>query len=506
MSRILPRALCLLIALALTGILPLRAQDPASVPPAAPAAGTLTVQECIARALKKGFDVQIQSFTLANARDSLEISKATFDPTLSLSASRSFSQSATTSQTFLSGASNPTSDSGSYRASVNKAFSTGGTASLGSNLTRSSSNSSYNNFNPSFNGAVSLNVSQPLLKNGGRSVARAGVDRSTIGVARANLDFKAQVLAVVLNTENAYYNYFFAREQERVRQQSLDLAKQAFDEAKTRKSVGVATDIDVLTAEVSVANARRQLILAQQQTKNNADALLALIGQFELDQPIGTTVFDDYTGPVPTIEAVYTRALDNQPDYLSTKSALDQTLIDVRVAKNAKNPDLSATGSLGYSGLDRSADSVYRDIPKGKSYNWTLGLTLTVPWGFRGDTARYRQALANLAQQQARLRQTEQNILVQVRSAVRSVETNLESVKISALATQLSEKNYDLEKARFAAGLSTARLLQQSRDDLDSARVNELQSRVTLRQAIVSLNRLQGTSLDLYKIQLEQVR
>jgi len=93
-----------------------------------------------------------------------------------------------------------------------------------------------------------------------------------------------------------------------------------------------------------------------------------------------------------------------------------------------------------------------------------------------------------------------------VRAAVRAVETNLENVKIATLATQLSERNYDLEKARFDAGLSTARLLQQARDDLDSARLDELQSRVTLRQAIVTLNRLQGTSLDHYKIQLEQIR
>jgi outer membrane protein len=506
MSRILPRASFVLIALALTGTSPLRAQEAASTPPAAPAAGTLTIQECIVRALKQGFDVQIQGYTLANAKDNLEIAKAPFDPTLQISGSRSFSQSASTSQSFLSGSSNPTSDSGAYRASVNKEFSTGGTATLGTNLTRGSSNSAYNNFNPQFNGGVTLNVSQPLLKNGGRSVTRAGIDRSTIGVARANLDFKAQVLNVVQNTENAYYNYGFARETEHVRQQSLDLANQAYDEAKTRKSVGVYTDIDVLTAEVSVAQARRQLILAQQQTKNNADTLLAVIGRFELDQPIGATRFEDYTGPVPTIEAAYALALSNQPDYLSTKAALDQTAIDVRVAKNAKDPDLSASGSLGYNGLDRSASDVYQDIPKGQSYNWSLGLVLTVPWGFRGDTARYRQALSTQNQLQAQLRQTEQNILVQVRSAVRSVATNLESVKISTLATQLSERNYDLEKARFDAGLSTARLLQQARDDLDSARLDELQARVTLRQAIVILNRLQGTSLDHYNIQLEQIR
>jgi len=504
MSRILLRVPALLIALVLTGTLPLRAQEAASTPPAAPAAGTLTLQECVVRALKQGFDVQIQGYTLANAKDSLEIAKATFDPTLAMSASRSFSQSAAT-QSFISGTPNPTSDTGSYSARVIKEFSTGGTAALGTNLGRNSSNSAYNNFNPAFNSGVSLSVSQPLLKNGGRSVARAAVDRSVIGVARANLDFKAQVLNVVQNTENAYYNYCFAREQEHVRQLSLDLANQAFDEAKTRKSVGVATDIDVLTAEVSVANARRQLILAQQQTRNSADTLLAVIGRFELDQPIGTTAFDDYAGPVPTIDAVYARALDNQPDYLSTKAALDQSAIDVRVAKNMKNPDLSASGSLGYGGLDSTASNAYQDIPKGQSYNWSLGLTLTVPWGFRGDRARYRQAVATLNQLQTQLRQTEQNILVQVRSAVRSVETNLESVKIATLATQLSEKNYDLQKALFDEGMSTARLLQQSRDDLDSARLDELQSRVTLRQAIVTLNRLQGTSLDIYKIQLQPI-
>ena len=506
MSRILPRASVVLIALALTGSSLLRAQEAATTPPVAAPAAALTLQECVVRALKQGFDVQIQSYTLANAKDNLEIAKATFDPTLQMSASRNFSQQASTTQSFLSGTSNPTSDSATYRASVNKEFSTGGIATLGTNLGRSASNSSYNNFNPSFNGGVTLSVSQPLLKNGGRSVTRAAVDRSVIGVARANLDFKAQVLNVVQNTENAYYNYSFAREQEHVRQQSLDLANQAYDEAKTRKSVGVYTDIDVLTAEVSVATARRALLLAQQQTKNSADTLLAVIGRFELDQPIGATAFDDYTGPVPTVDAVYARALGNQPDYLSTKAALDQTAIDVRVAKNAKNPDLSASGSLGYNGLDRSASDVYQDIPKGQSYNWSLGLTLTVPWGFRGDTARYRQALSTFGQLQTQLRQTEQNILVQVRAAVRSVATNLENVTIATLATKLSERNYDLEKARFDAGLSTARLLQQARDDLDSARLDELQSRVTLRQAIVSLNRLQGTSLDLYKIQLNQIR
>jgi outer membrane protein len=504
MSRLLPRVSLSVLAFALVSALVLRAQNsaPSAAQPAAPAAaGTLTLEDCIARALKKNFDVQIQSYTRANARDSLEIAKAQFDPNLSLTASRSFSQSARTS-TSLNGASNPTSDSGRATLGVNQEIATGANVGLSTQMSRSASNSSFNTFNPSFNGNVGLTVSQPLLKGGGRSVVKAAVERSQIGILRADLDFKAKVLDVVQSTENAYYNYLYAIEQLRVRQQSLDLANKVYEENQTRKSVGVGTDLDILTAQVGVANAQRQIILAQQQVKNSADALLAVIGQFELDQPIGATKFEDYTGSVPTVEGVYAHALANQPDYLSTKASLDQTKIDLRVAKNARNPDLSVNGSLGYSGLDNSASNAYQDVSKGNSYNWSLGVSLNVPWWFRGSTASYRQALANLGQQQTRLRQLEQNMLVQARAAVVSVQTNLDSVKISTLATELSAKQYDLSKARFDAGLITARVLQQARDDLDTARVNELQSRINLRQAVISLSRLEGSALDRYSIKL----
>ena len=49
---------------------------------------------------------------------------------------------------------------------------------------------------------------------------------------------------------------------------------------------GVATDLDVLTAEVGIATARNGVIVAQEGVRNREDALLALIGQFEFDTPV----------------------------------------------------------------------------------------------------------------------------------------------------------------------------------------------------------------------------
>jgi len=480
------------------------AQDaPAPAPDAAPATIKLTVEDCVRLALEKNFTVQVQRYNVANARDSLEIAKATFDPSVSLSSTRNFSQSSNTN-TQLNGAPAPVSDSTNTRLGVSQEIATGGTVTVSTLLNRSSSNSSYNLLNPAYSSNVTLAVSQPLLKGAGTSIARAAVERSQIGITVANLNFQAQVLNVVQSTENAYYSLVYAREQLRVYQLSLELAQKLLDEAQEKKRIGTATDVDVLQAEVGVATARRNVLQAQQSLRDGSDALLALIGQFELDQNIATAGFEEFSGAMPLVASAYETALNHQPDFLAAKIAIEQSQIDVRVAKDQKLPDLSLGGALGYSGLDTSASTAYQDVPKGGSYNWQLNLALSFPWKFRGDTARYHQALAALAQQQTSLRQLQQTILVQVRSAVRSVETNSDNVKIAAVGTDFSTKEYDLEIARFDAGLATSRDVLQSQSDLQNARVAELQARITLQNSISALRRLEGSSLERYHITLAQ--
>ncbi|WP_415911103.1 TolC family protein [Oleiharenicola sp. Vm1] len=125
------------------------------------------------------------------------------------------------------------------------------------------------------------------------------------------------------------------------------------------------------------------------------------------------------------------------------------------------------------------------------------------PWGQKADRARYRQALAAVTQQEVGVRALEQNIEVQVRAAVRAVETNAESVKISAQARELSEKQYELERARFDAGLSTSYRVLQVQNDLETAKVNELQAKVALRNSYTALYRLEGSALQRYGIALQ---
>ena len=457
-------------------------------------AGTpdLTLEQCIARALQRNFDLEIGRFAPEIAKDGIDVAKGGYEPQLSVTGSRSGRET---------GPVGNTSDGTDLRVGVSQRLYTGTTLSASSSLARSSANPALAT-NPAYDADVTLAVRQPLLQGAGLAVNRAGIERAEIGLQRAHLDYKARVLDIIQDTENAYYNLAFAREQLAVRNFSLALAQRLFDEAKTRRDTGVATDLDVLQAEVGVANAQRGVILAEQSVKDRQDALLALIGQFELDAPLGTVRFQEAEGTLPVFASSYQMAKLNQPDFLSSQAAIDQFKIDLRLAKDAAKPDLSVGAALGLNGTNGSGGDAFSDALEPQSHSWQVDFALNYPWGRKADKARERQSLAALSREQTRLRQIEQSIEVQVRSAVRSVEANTESVRIAALASALSQKQYELEKAKFDAGLSTSRRVLEAQNDLESARVSELQSRVSLSNALSALHRLEGSSLQRYAVEL----
>lgn len=502
----------LLVAVSAACGLPLlaAAQSPAPSPvPASSGAtpATLSLEECIARALDRNFDLQIQRVTTDQAREAVTIADAAFDPTLEVSASTSTSQQPTVVSS-IDGVSSAglRNESRDVRAGVSQKLSTGGTVSASASLDRGESNSRNLFLNPAYTGDFNLSVRQPLLRGAGSEYTRAAVRRAELGVDRANLDLKASVLVVVRNVETAYYNLVFARQQRDVRKLSLELAQQLFEENRARRQTGVATDLDVLQAEVGVANARRSLLLADQAVRDREDALTALIGQFEFNQTLGDVSFENSAVPDVSFDLSYKLARDNQPALASSALAIRQLEIDRENAKRNRLPSFDVGAGLGLNSREASFGNAATRTFDGDGYAWQVDLTLRVPWAQREDNARLRLAQSNIVREQTRLQQLDQDLVVEVRAAVRAVETSRESVAISGLATRLSERQYELERARFNAGLSTSRRVLEAQDDLELARVNELQSQVNLRIALADLQRLEGSSLTRFRIVLDQAR
>ena len=487
-----------ILSLSLALLTALQAQTPApSSTPSVPTTRPLTLDDAVALALDKNFDLKIQRLTTDSAADTLIIADALYDPALNVSVTKSYSQSTdgVTSQSGLD-----------TRIGASQRVITGGTISASGALDRTRSRPILNSsiFNPVYNSDVTLSVRQPLLKNAGIAANRAAIDRARLGITRANFDLKDSVLATIRNVESAYYSLAYARAQLDVRRFSLEVAEKLVSENRTRVSVGASIDLDVLQAEVGVANARRALLQAEQTARNAEDNLVALINPFEFAVAPGPLVLSEPEPVNVSFDRSYKLARDQAPGLASSQLAVEQYKLDVLAAKRDRLPTLDVGAALGYNTRKSSAGEATADVWGSDGYNWQVDATLSLPWGLRAERARYRQTLTTLNREQLRLQQVDQDLLIDVRAAIRAVEINDESVRIATLATQLSEEQYNAEKARFDNGLSTFRRVQESKEDLDNARISELQAKVTLRNALADLSRLETTSLARYRINLEQ--
>jgi outer membrane protein len=506
MSRYLVRAT--LVTLSLLAATAARAQTAARAAPTVVVGPDrpFSLEEAVALAMHKSFNLQIQGITLENAKDNIVIQEAAIaDPTLTASITKNVSQSAsTTSRLDGTAAEGPRNDNAQWRVGANlpRITATNTTVSVSANASRGATNSTNSLFNPSYASGVSLNVSQPLMQDFGRNAALAALENARLAYNIANITYKSNILTLVTSVENAYFNVVAARESLRIRQLSLESSQRLLSENQARRQSGTMTDLDVLSAEVGVANNRRALVQQEQSVRDAEESLLNLINAPNLEVRPGAMTFEVYTEGQPNFAQSYKLARDFYPDRLSAEQTIKQLEINLETARRNTMPNLDLTASLGYNArtTNQGYSEALSNLPSDHGNQWSIGLNYSLPWGQRADKARYRQAANNLTSQKIRLEQLEQQLMVDVRAAVRGIETNLVAVEISAKSTELAVRQYDLQKARFDNGLSTSRIVLQAQDDLESARVNELNAKLALRRAVSTLRRLEGTSLTRFKV------
>jgi len=471
----------------------------------APAPATqLSLEECVARALEKNFAVRIQNFAVQQAHDSVIIAKSAYDPVFGANWQKAVQQSPTaflSTTTGLGGAKPETNDQ-STSFSLSQPVITGGTLTAGYSLSRDASNTVQALLNPSYNGLASLNLTQPLLQGAGIDYNRATIQIAQLGEKIAGLNLKSSVLTTILNVETAYSNLAFAREQYVVGQDTVKLAQQLLDENVFKRQTGVLTDLDVVQAQAGLATAQSVLIGYKRIMENAEDTLLQALGEREFTTPVGHVEFPAVPASTPTFALSYKLARDNGPNLAVFDATIEQYKLSALRAKRNTLPSLNAIAGGSYSSAEHSYGDANSNVWSGPGYNWNVGLTVSVPLGLRSARAQYRQALASVQSEQVAYDQADQSLLVQVRAAVRAVQSSQEAVTAASQTTLLSQKQYELQKAKFDAGLATSYDVLQAQNQLQNARLTELQDEVSLRNAIASLHFLEGTSLELYRVNL----
>jgi outer membrane protein TolC len=484
----------------------------------------LTLDDSIARALRNNLNVAVEVVGPELAGASLSQARQFYVPTLQadFTANR-YEQPSTWS---LQNTGNYIQKSTNSGFAVSQQIPFGGSfsASLGYDWVRT--NQLFQNYNPSFTGSLSFRLTQPLLRNFGWTVSRSQilVAQNTLDVSRSQ--FKTTLINTVYSVEQAYWNLVYANENLKAVQQSLDLGRDLLAKTKKEVEVGQKAPIDVLNVETTVASREAGILQAEAQVRRSRDQLRILLN-LDADPeakglaivPADQPVFKPYQ---ITYEEALQRALAHRPELESARTNIDTKRINFTVARNKLLPqfDLQVTKtSPGVSG-DKllypddnpflppigiepgSASQAFRDAFKFLYNNWTVGVTLTLPLGDMVGRANYNYAKLDLAQTQARLKNQEQQISLEVSDAVLTLETAAKSVEAYRVARELAERQLEAEMKKLSVGLSTNYFVLQYQNDLAAARSSELRALVDYNLALARISQVTGTTLEMRNIAL----
>lgn len=479
-----------------------------SSPPVTGAAMPITLEQCIYMAEKNSLTQRLSEIDVQIAKARLGQELGTFDTVLFLN--HNYERDINPSASSLEGGfgsvqvigieSETTTLNGGFRGTLLN----GATYQADINWSkRLQSPAPFSLFNPTYRADVGVAVTQPLLRGFGTTVTKAALLQAR-NAMRSNAEaLEEQRLQQARTVIEAYWNYFFARRTLETRLFNVAQAERLLAINTKRKEVGDMKRLDVVEAESELAQRKQDLLIAQNDIGKTSDALKRLIFPFdEIDEwaaelvPL-TEPSDQARAIAAWVDAART-AIERRPELMRRRELLKNNDLQIVVAENAVLPQFDLTGSLRFNQLAASKGQVLNFDED--FYSIGGGFSLEMPIGNR--TARYGLALARLQKIRALVeyQDAENDVVQQVRDAVREVGSKSQQIVAAREAVRLAKERWDAEETRQRVGFSTQFQVLDAQEEWRAAVDSEIQAQRDYQIALAILSATQGTLLEEYGI------
>jgi outer membrane protein TolC len=447
---------------------------------------TLTLAECVALTLTHNKTIRAAYLDRVAQRFDLRVAESKFTPRFLLS------PSAVRAQAGAIGSPTLTANTVNLAGTVEQDVTTGARINLRAGQTTSRSAGT----NDTRNLGWTLELTQPLLKGAGTDAATASVRLGRLAEQSHLWALKSIVANTLTEVIRSYRQYVRALKALDISRQSVARARDLLAINRTLIQAGRMAEIDMIQSESDLANQEFSLLAAE----NEVDAArLSLVKLMGLDTHADIRPEDALSvAPVAyELEQALALARTNRPDFQTTELAVTVADIRLALARNQQLPDLSLVASYGQSRVGTNGATALSAPDQ-----WSLGLRLNVPL----NDLRLEQVVvaAEVEKDKAdvRLAQEQDNLILEVRNALRQLDMSWRQVGLSQRALALAEKKFDIETEKFKVGRSSNFQLVSFKNDLVTAQNGALNATIAYLDALTSLETTLGITLDTWHVTL----
>ncbi|UOX35650.1 TolC family protein [Flavobacterium sediminilitoris] len=366
------------------------------------------------------------------------------------------------------------------------------------NATLTNNNSQLNTSQTQADGSVrTLNNAKNFNLNYGIGLDWTIFDGLRMFVKKEQLEVleqqgKTELQASILSKiSDVYLTYYDLVQQQQV-MASIDsaivISNQRLTTARNRFTIGKASKLEVLNAQVDL-NTDKSLLLKQKEiyktTKIKLNELLAreLQTDFKVIQDILIEENLNY-------EELKEMALQQNPQ-LQTQ-ILSKKLVDLNL-KNVKGnryPTVRLTSGYNFSRSEASLGFITQSSGQGFVY----GVSASIPV-FNGFLQNKNEKVAKYEVENATFLLDQQKVTLesQIASLFASYETNLELVKVEEQNTEIAKQNLDITLAKFRIGTITTIEFRTAQQNFIEASVRYSNAQYQTKLSEINLKELAGT-------------
>lgn len=316
-----------------------------------------------------------------------------------------------------------------------------------------------------------LGVNVNSLLNEGASTKSAAAD-----LLSAERDYDTAVLQERGRTAQLYFAALDALAGERVRETALTGAQSDRHAAQLRHAAGDAPALDVIRADVALAQARADLARAKAQRENALEALVSETGLSRGDFAATTESAPARVAPSRLDpDSAAQRALASRPEIAAVQALIDARRAELHLAAQSALPAITANA-----GFQRGIDA---GVPvSGPAATVHVELPLGFPAGDQRESAR-----AQLDAAQAQLEAEQRSVVLDASSAARNARAADDALAAAVSAREEAQRALRAVLIGYREGASSSLDVSDARRTALQATLNERSAEYAREEAYAAL-------------------
>lgn len=344
---------------------------------------------------------------------------------------------------------------------------------------------SANSISNAFSNGISVNI--PLYTGG---LVEGQIDVAKLGKTNAQEEILRVEQATKYSAIEGYYGLLAYQELQGVYHEAVDNLQGHLDNVQAQYNVGTKAKVDVLSSDVSLANAKTTAITADNNVaiaESNLNNILGLPLETKLNLADHQLPFDTYN---ISLQEAMDYAMKYRPEVLQAAIAVQEAERSIDIADASNKPTVAITGGNDW------ADNTFPGIDANKR-SWKVAAGVTYNFYDGGATkAKVNQAKQDLLVARETEQKTRESVQLQVKQAYLNIRSAAQKVEETQTVVDQARENYRIQNIRYQAGVGINLDVLDAQLSLNQAQVNHIQALYDYNVGIAKLEQVMGVDVE----------